>query len=189
MLDLEYIKANTLWVIKYESGYRRTVKGSEVDKYRNDEDIDDVDTVWWKGQPADLQEFWKAYEYANYHMDRHDLFFIDDFYREWSKNPNQFKADHRKVISTLRKELDNLLSMAKQQKLNICVVNYDKHAIGNHYFENWISALKLMEDDFDVVEVNIYGEDVDITIQCDDYDLYEHLSYLSNKAALESSFN
>lgn len=187
MLDLDYIKKNTLWIIKYENGRRITVNGSEIDNYTNNDQIDEVDTVHWKHQPAELQEFYKAYEYAYYTLDRHDLYLIEDFYREWSKNPNQFKVGHRKVISTLRKELD-FRYIASNEKINVLIVNYDKQTIGNHYLENWLDALKLIEDDFDIVESNVNGKDISIVIQCDDDELLEQLSYLSNKCAITNAF-
>ena len=186
MLDLDYIKANTLWVIKYSS-HRTTVKGSEISKYQNDEDVRDMDTVHWKHQPAELQEFWRAYEYAYYTLDRKDLFLVDDFYAEWIKNPSQFKAGHRNVISTLRKELD-FRYIASNEKINVLIVNYDKQTIGNHYLENWLDALKLIEDDFDIVESNVDGNNISIVIQCDDLELIDQLSYLGNKCAASNAF-
>lgn len=189
MLDLDYIKENTLWVIKYSSGHREVVKGSELDKYykNENEDIKDVDTLNWKGQPDDLKEFWKSYTHAIYYMDRRDLFYIDDFYNEWVKDPNQFKEDHLPVISYLSQELDNLRRLNEQSKLNIQIVNYDKHGIGNHYLAAWDYALKIIDKEFDVVACQIDGIDVKLTIQCDDEDLLDQLSILSNHAAFESS--
>lgn len=187
MLDLDYIKENTLWVIKLYPGGRVTCKGSALNEYlkTNENSIDEYDTVTWQGQPKELQEFWKAYEYANYYQNRHDLYYIDDFYKEWIKNPNQFTADHRRVISTLNKELENL---GNNDKLNVMITNYDKKGIGNHYLKNWLDTMKQMNEDFDVVEVNVGNDTIHIIVQIDDEELVEKLSYLSNKFACESIF-
>lgn len=189
MLDLDYIKDNTLWVIKYEEGYRTLVKGSELDKYRKDKDVSDYETACWENQPKELQEFWKDYSYTFYTLKRPDLYFVKDFYAEWSKDPNQFKPERRSIISKLREEFDKLRSLAEQKDLNIIVSNYDKRCMGNHYFNNWITALNQMDEDFDVVEVEQVGNNIYITIQCDDFELCQRLDYLSNKAALDSAFN
>lgn len=77
MLTLDYIKENTLWVIKFNCG--RTVGTRKVvDFYRDDEDVREIDIVCWESQPKELQDFYKA-------MEESSIFFIDDFYKEWSK--------------------------------------------------------------------------------------------------------
>ena len=190
MLSLEYIKDNTIWVIKHY-GYRHTIKGSELEEYlkKNSEDIRDHDVVTWKGQPKDLQEFWKAYENAYYTSNRTDLFYIDDFYKEWVKDPHQFDPEHRPVISTLNAELEKIEPIYRENnKVNVMVSNYNKRGVGNHYYDNWINALKQMEVDFDVIESNIDKTDCKIIIQSDDDELVDKLSYLSNKFAVERAW-
>lgn len=189
MLDLDYILENTKWVIRYTSGYRLVVNGKDRFKYYGLDEVKDIDTVYWENQPKELQEFWKDYSYAVYTLKRHDLYSVKDFYAEWSKDPNQFKPERRPVISKLREEFDKLRSLAEQKDLNIIVSNYDKRCMGNHYFNNWITALNQMDEDFDVVEVEQVGNDIYITVQCDDFELCQRLDYLSNKAALDSAFN
>ncbi len=185
MLDYQYIKDESLWVIKYESGYRKECKGSEVDAIlkRDYEEISDNDVVSWKFQPKELQEFWKAYEYSQYVLNKRELYDVDDFYKEWIKNPNQFKAEHRPVIGTLFEELSKW-----DKNADMCIVNYDgQFVVGNHHINNFLLALKQQGVDFDVVSIEEGQYYPTMTIQDDDEEKLEMFSKLANRISLREA--
>lgn len=88
MLDYDYIIANTKMVVRFNNGRREVGTTEEVKKYYDREDVRDIDSVCWEGQPKELQEFYKAYNRANYTLGL-NLFFVEDFYKEWVKDPKQ----------------------------------------------------------------------------------------------------
>jgi len=56
MLDLDYIKENTIWVVKFNVG-RTTCTDKDLHKYEDNEEVRDIDIYCWEGQPKELQEF------------------------------------------------------------------------------------------------------------------------------------
>ena len=166
MLDLETIKKNTLWVARMVSGVRFTGTYDEIKKYEHRDDCKDVDILASGGQPKELQEFYKAYEYATFYMNRHDLFLIDDFYKEWSKNPNQFRPEMRPVIGKLSDVFERQSGDPKE--INVLIKNYDKKCIGNHLLSSWIKTLKILETDYDIVEVTEDYDNITIIVQTDE---------------------
>lgn len=166
MLDLEYIKKNTLWVARMITGARYTGTYDEIKKYESCDDCKDVDILASKGQPKELQKFYESYEYATFYMNRSDLFSIDDFYREWSKNPNQFSPEMRPVIGKLSSVFDGFSGYPSN--VNILITNYDKKTVGNHYLSSWTKALQIIDADYDVVEINEEDKkNIKIVIQTD----------------------
>ena len=192
MISYEYIRDNTNWVIRLV-GHRVTCTGADLEdtlKGYASEEIRDYDIATWQGQLKDLQEFYKAYEYVNYVLNEKDVFYIEDFYKKWIKDPSKYNPEHRPIISTLRKELEALELLVKQNpKLNIKVINYDKHPLGNHWYHNWKSAIELIDYDFDVVEIKIDTNDVEIIIQEDKYELINEYDSLANSAAIRNMYN
>lgn len=180
MLDLDFIKDNTIWVIKYTS-HRETGKYKELKSKLNNPEIKDFDIVAWHGQPKELQDFYKTYEYAIYKLNRTDLTNIDVFYEEWIKDPDQFKADHMPVIGQLYTALDVFDPCS-----DLIVENYDKHTIGNHKVGNFVEALQQLDCDFNVVKVcdDLYGFN-GIIIQTDDQELIDKFSHVVNRIAIE----
>lgn len=178
MLDYDYIKNNTKWVVKLNS-HRVIVKADELSKYENRDDVIDIDILSWEGQPKELQSFYKAYYNALYNQNRDDLFIIKDFYKEWSKNPNQFNEDHQKVISTLSKELNKL-----EVTDDLIIENFDKQCIGNHHVGNYIEALHIIDSDYDVIQITEKHGYITIIIQEDDQDKIKQLSHESNALAI-----
>lgn len=177
MLDLEYIKENSIYVVKFDD-HRETGNYKEIkDKIK---DSRDYDYVHWKNQPKELQEFHKAHYYAVGSLGRTDLLDIDDFYTEWSKNPNQFIPGHRKIIGFLMSYLERLDTCS-----DCLILNYDKRTIGNHAVGNWIESVVLLDTDFDVVEYNESYKNNTIIVQIDDEDLLEKLKSVSNRKAME----
>lgn len=185
MLDLEYIKKTSLWVARFTTGARITGTYDEVKQYQSQDDCKDVDILSWKGQPKDLQEFYKAYEYATFYMNRGDLLYIDDFYKEWAKNPEQFKPGMRPVIDKLSAVFERLSSCSKNT--DILITNYDKRGIGNHTFDNWTKALSILDTDYDVVAIEEDTNPIKIVIQTDE-DSATEFSQKSNSVALEEAF-
>ena len=61
MLDLEYIKKNTLWVARMMSGARYTGTYDEIRKYESRDDCKDVDILASKGQLKELQKFFRKF--------------------------------------------------------------------------------------------------------------------------------
>ena len=178
MLDYEYIKQNTKWVVKFNAG-RITCSEKEIDAYKDRDDVRDIDIVSWQGQPKELQAFYKAYEHATYDLGRKDLFLIEDFYNVWKMDPNQFDEEHRPVISTLSKELENL-----DVRSDLVVENYDSQVIGNHKVGNFVEALDEIFMDYNVIQVTEkYGYPA-IIIQEDDQNKIELLQQKSNQVAL-----
>lgn len=186
MLDLEYIKKNTLWVARMTFGTRFTGTYDEIKKYENDEECKDIDILASKGQPKELQKFYESYEYATSRMNRSDLFSIDDFYREWSKNPNQFSPEMRPVIGKISSVFDGFSGYPSN--VNILITNYDKRTVGNHYLSSWTKALQIIDTDYDVVEVNEEDKkNIKIVIQTD-HDSAELFAQKSNSIALDKAF-
>ena len=186
MLTLDYINAETIWVLKLQ-GYRLTCKGSELAEKlkRYEDELRDHDVVIWQHQPKELQEFWHAYENANYIFNRRDLFYIDDFYKEWIKDPHQFDPQHRPVLpGKLRERLESL-----DPHSDMIIINYDKQTIGNHHVSNFIKALDFLGLDFDVVEVTDDLNYPTIIIQDDNMDNIKAFSMKANQLALEEAFN
>lgn len=185
MLTLDYINENTLWIAKFESGYRITDTYDKIKQYYSHDDIDEIDTVYWKGQPKELQDFYKAYEYAFYDLNRQDLYEIKDFYNEWIKNPEQFAPDHKPVIGKLSEYIESMDTCA-----DLMIPNYYGYeGAGNHHVGNFIEALKILDVDFDVIsfteELRDKGEiQYIITIQTDDLELLEKFSAKANSLAI-----
>lgn len=186
MLSWDYIKSETLWVVKWISGGRTVKRGADINLFvqNNANDIDEHDIITWKGQPKELQEFYKAYEYAIYVLNRKDLFFVKDFYDEWKENPDQFKEDHSQVISTLWAELEKL--DFGDGKLNVIVSNYDHQTAGNHYLKNWLDTKRVVDTDFDVIETRRRGDTLTIIIQTDDQEAFDKLDYTANRIAIRN---
>lgn len=186
MLTLDYINEHTLWVAKFESGYRTTGTYDEVKKYYSHDDIDEIDIVYWKHQPKELQEFYKAYEYAFYDLHRQDLYEIKDFYEEWSKNPKQFTPDYKPVIGKLSEYIESIDPCD-----DLSIPNYYGYeGAGNHHAGNFVEALKILDVDFDVID---FREEpgykpgtiqYTITIQTDDLELLEKFSAKANSLAI-----
>lgn len=181
MLSLEEIKEKTIWVAHLYGGTRFTGTYKELEHWKDSEDLDELDTVCAEGQPKELQPFWQAYEYANYKLQRHDLYIIDDFYAEWSKNPNQFVPELKLVIGNLR---DKLESISKEESnIDIIIVNYDETPIGNHKINCWIKTLNEMNTNFDIISIRDDFNAYRITIQETDKDKIEKLDIISNSLA------
>lgn len=183
MLTLEEIKEKTLWVARMCYGGRYVGTYDEVKDYLEDEDCKDLDIVCCDGQPKELQEFYRDYDYAVYKLHNHNLFNIDDFYEEWSKNPNQFKPIMRPVID----KLSNVLENREYKNIkNWRIENYDLNGIGNHYKDSYVKALKEMECDFDVVSITPSDDTIIIMIQSTDNELVEELTKLSNEYSIRN---
>lgn len=182
MLDLDFINDNTIWVVKFNS-HRITCQQKDLYKYENRDDVRDIDTACWEGQPKELQEFYKDYEYALYTLNRHDLFIIKDFYDEWIKNPVQFKPNSRPVINKLSIVLSELNPCD-----NVIINNYNSQTAGNHHVGNFIEALESLEIDFDVIEfIQSNGNKYDyntIIIQTDDSNTFKQFDYQANRNAM-----
>ena len=185
MLTLDYINENTLWVAKFESGYRTTGTYDEVKQYYKRDDIDEIDIVYWKHQPKELQEFYKAYEYAFSDLNRRDLYEIKDFYNEWIKNPKQFTPEHKSVIGKLSEYIESIDPCE-----DLMIPNYYGYeGAGNHHAGNFKEALQILDIDFDVVSFEERpgyrgGKEYVITIQTDDLELLEKFSAKANSLAI-----
>lgn len=176
MLSLDYIKRNTKWVAKLNSG-RIIGTYDEIKQYQKE--ARDFDILYSGGQPKELQEFYKAYEYVTFYMNRYDLYDIDTFYKEWSKNPELYQPKKQKVITTLSKVLENYL-----ENTNIVIINYDKVTLGNHYLNRWISAIEILDKDYDVINIEeINHNTITIRIQTDS-DSANELSWKANSMAI-----
>lgn len=179
MITLDYIEQNTLWVAKFESGYRQIGTYDEIKKYYEFEDIDDIDIVNWKGQPKDLQEFYKAYEYAFYDLNMTNLYEI--FYEEWSKNPKKFTPEYKPVIGKLSEFIDTLNPCD-----DLIISNYyGFEGAGNHHVGNFKEALQILDIDFDVIKFEENPpHDNQIYIQTDDLELLQKFSVKANSIAI-----
>lgn len=175
MLDYDYIMANTKMVVRFNNGRREVGTTKEVKKYCDRDDVRDIDSVCWEGQPKELQAFYKAYNRANYVLNL-NLFMVEDFYKEWIKNPKQFDAEYFPVIGKLSEKLAEM-----NDKDDVIIENYDGQAIGNHRVGNYKEALEDMYTDFDVIQIkNKYGYTT-IVIQDDDSNRIHELSSRSNQ--------
>lgn len=151
MLSLEEIKEQTVWVAHLYGGTRFTGTYKEVEYWKDSDDLDEFDIVCADGQPKELQPFYKAYEYANYHLGRHDLVLIDDFYAEWSKDPDKFTPQIQPVIGNLRDKLEIINS--ENNDASVLIMNYDENGIGNHSVQCWLKTLDELNENFDVIFV------------------------------------
>lgn len=183
VLPWEYIDKNTIWVAHFETGYRTTGTYDEVKQYYEHDDIDEIDTVVWEGQPKELQDFYKAYEYGFYDLNRHELYQLKDFYDEWSKDPNQFIPEHRPVVGRLSEILPGLNPTG-----DLIVSNYYGHGgAGNHRVGNFIEALNDMGVDFSVVQYDPPkdGRTAHVYIQTDNLDMLRQFSEEANSNAIK----
>lgn len=181
VLPWDYIDKNTIWVAHFETGYRTTGTYDEVKKYYEYDDIDEIDTVIWEGQPEELQPFYMAYEYGFYDLNRHELYQLKDFYDEWAKDPSQFIPDHRPVIGRLSEVLPGLNPTG-----DLIVSNYYGHGgAGNHRVGNFIEALNDMGIDFNVVQYDPPkdGRTAHVYIQTDNLDVLKQFSEEANSNA------
>lgn len=178
MLTLDYIEQNTLWVAKFRS-HRKIDTYDKLKPFLNDEELRDIDTVYWKEQPKELQEFYKAYEYALYDLRRHDLYKIKDFYEEWVKNPKQFTPEYKPVIGKLSEMIESLDPCD-----DLIISNYyGIEGAGNHHVGNFIETLQILGVDFDVVSFE-EGNPNKISIQTDDLELLREFSSKANSVAI-----
>lgn len=177
-LTLDYIEQHTLWVAKFNGGYRKVDTYDKLKPFLNNEELRDVDIVYWKEQPKELQEFYKAYEYALYDLKRYELFEIKDFYEEWIKNPKQFTPEHKPVIGKLSEMLESLNPCD-----DVLISNYNGRGAGNHHVGNFIEALQILNIDFDVVSFE-EGTPNEIDIQTDDIESLMAFSIKANSVAI-----
>ena len=177
-LSFEYINKNTLWVAKYESGYRRVGNYSEIKELYKDDDIDEIDIVSWRGQPDELKEFYKDYEYANYYKKR-NLYLIKDFYKEWIEDKSQFKPEVKPVIGKLSEIIREM-----DECDDLIINNYDEETAGNHHVGNFIEALETLNIDFDVTEI-IDGNYKRVITQTDDIETFGKFSNEANSNAIK----
>jgi hypothetical protein len=181
MLSLEEIKEQTIWVAHLYGGTRITGLYKDLEHWYDSDELDELDTVCAAGQPKELQPFWKAYEYAFYHLGRNDLYLVDDFYMEWSKNPEQFMPQMQPVIGNLRDELEII---AKENKnANVIINNYDENTLGNHTILCWMMSIKEFDDNFDVIFVGEQYDCILIKIQETDDDKVEQFDIIANNNA------
>lgn len=190
-LSLDYIKENSLFVLRYVSGYR--IKGTYEDlkDSASNEDVKDFDLACWEGQPKELQQFYKDHEYATYQMHRTDLFDVDKFYAEWVKDPKQFEPQQREVIGKLSDYIGEE-NATKRFKLSddLIINNYDGDTAGNHRVGNFMEALETFKDvaDFDVVEfIPSDGTDYSyhkIIVQTDNRDAFRVFDREANENAI-----
>ena len=179
--SFDYIEKNTVWVAKFEHGHRITGTYDEISKYKDCEDLDEIDTVSWKGQPDSLKQFYKDYEYAFYQMGRTDLYFTKDFYNEWVKDPSKFEPQKQPVIGKLSEEIKSLGECG-----NLIIQNYDFETAGNHHTGNFVEALTELEVDFDIISVSKRDADTTvIIIQTDDQSLFNKFGMLANEKAIK----
>ena len=182
VLDWDYIDANLVWVAHFESGYRVTGTHDEVKGYYSADDIDEIDTVTWRGQPKDLQGFCKAYTYGFYDLGRHDLYKLKDFYDEWSKDPSKFVPKQKPVIGKLSDVLSDL-----DPSSDLIVSNYYGYeGAGNHRVGNFIEALNDMGIDFNIIQFDPSkdGSTAHVYVQTDNLDALEDFSVEANKNAI-----
>ena len=184
-LDLNFIKTHTLWIAKYFDGHRDEIPADKVDKYTNNPDVKDVDTLCWEQQPESVRDFWRAYEYANYQMQRHDLFLVDDFYKEYIKDPKQFEPKKKGIACKL-----SSLMQALPDYFNLIITNYDGKVAGNHRVGNFKEALEYIEaytdnPDFDVIEFTKTSADTySAIVQTDDLEIFKRFTFAGNKIAI-----
>ena len=188
MLTLDYIKQNTLWYVEFEGRHFTSGTHDEIKKYYSREDVNEIEVCRWENQPKDLQDFYKAQEYAMYELNRHDLYELDKFYEEWSRDPEQFKPKHFPVIGKLSEYIESL-------KLtdDLLIRNYAYFTAGNHRVGNFMETLKILDVDFDVIkfeEGRSYDPDrrqFEITIQTDDEELFNEFDIKANEIAISHS--
>lgn len=185
MISYEEIRSQALWGIKFETGHRMSGTYEEIKPYISHPDADEHDILCWEAQPPHLQEFFKDYEYATWHQKRHDLYLLEDFYKEWSKDPQQFKPKQSDVIGKLSDLLKDY-----DVSSNLIVNNYDGKTAGNHHVGNFVEALEENNYEFDVVRLEISGKDTEwetpvIIVQTDDPIAFNTFGYTANKKAIE----
>ena len=148
-LDYDYIPSHTMWILKYNTGERQLGRISELSKYQFDKNVNEIDTAAWDGQPEELKQFYKDYEYANYYMGRHDLSSIKDFYDEWIKNPDAFRPEKKPIIGKLSEVLEGIGS-----DTNLTIYNYDLESTGKHKAHIFKAIANMTEVfDFDVIGI------------------------------------
>lgn len=175
------IEENSVWVIKFDSGYRATGTYDEIQKLaKNSPDVDEYDTVSWMRQPEELKPFYKAYEYALFRLNRTDLYLLKDFYDEWSKDPSKFEPAKREPIG----QLSDIIADFNECS-DLIINNYDGETAGNHHVGNFIDALEALNTDFDVVEmIREDGKTPRIIIQEEDYEKFHSFDVEANEQAI-----
>lgn len=192
MLSLEEIKSKSLMTVRLKDGAEIVGNKDTIDKYRTDEKVEYAKAT---RQPRELQPFWLAYEYAINTLDRKDLIEVDDFYAEWTTNPEAYDPDFRPIKCNLRMYF--LLYSAYPPNTNFKIKNYDGYSVGNHHRKNYEDALDTMGDqaNFNVIEWTDEGLDprlnavvVSITIQSKDLDAVKEFAMLANRFAADEVF-
>ena len=173
MLSLEEIKSKSLMTVRLKDGAEIVGNKDTIDKYRTDEKV----------------------EYAINTLDRKDLIEVDDFYAEWTTNPEAYDPDFRQIKCNLRMYF--LLYSAYPPNTNFKIKNYDGYSVGNHHRKNYEDALDAMGDqaNFNVIEWTDEGLDprlnavvVSITIQSKDLDAVKEFAMLANRFAADEVF-
>lgn len=191
MLTLEEIKAKTLYTGTLDTG--ATITGTEdvLKQYKVKTELVKADS-----QPVELRAFYLAYEYV--FKDKNRLlkdYTIEEFYREWSEDPDKFDPDNNISQFSLRTYF--MLYEGKAASTNYKLVNYDGYSIGNHTRKAYVQALDALGDDedFNYTEIIDEGRDIrmnthviKITIRCKDLDKVRRFAMLASRFEAEDVF-
>ena len=193
MISLDEIKTKTLWSANLNSGLMQIGTYDKVEQFKNDTKLVRVPAA---SQPLELQPFWLAYEYAFNTLNRRDLVEVDDFYKEWSNNPDEFDPDMRPTKSNLRTFL--LLYSSYPASTNLKIENYDGRFVGTHQLRDFTKALDTMGEkvNFNVIEWQDEGIDpqiksivIKVVIQCKKLDLVQEFATIANRVAADRVFD
>ena len=190
MISLEEIKAKTLWTGRLDTGAVITGTADVMVNYNVETEL-----VSAAGQPIEVRPFWLAYEYAIRTLERKDLVELEDFYEEWTNNPDAFDPDLRPTQMTLRTYF--LLYDHYPTSANFKIYNYDGYFVGSHHRKNFEDALDAMGDntDFNVIEFVDEGMnprnkaiEIKITIQSKKIDKVQEFAALANRFQADEVF-
>ena len=184
-LSFDELKAKTLYYIKFRST-DYTITGT-LDQLPNENvDVKDFGRLSWENQPAELQDYYRAYDYAVYELGREDLLNHPiAFYNEYVADPKKFEAKKRKSLGLLADFIVELNDFKKPLLLE----NYDGYFIGNTPAGNIYEAVLSLQINFVVIQF-YEGEDFShVMIQCDDKENVSALEYeIKRKELLHDKF-
>lgn len=191
MITLEEIKEKSLWSVNLEDGTLSVGTSDKIEKYAHTGNK--LSLLKASMQPTELQPFWLAYEYAINELKRDDLIEVDDFYRAWSKDPDEFDPEMKSRF-TLRSFF--LLHDHYPASTIVSIVSSNGLHLGSHSRTAFEKALNEIGSDTDFNVVNYYEETdynthtlkLKIVIKGNNNDKLQEFAALANRFDAEELF-
>lgn len=166
MIPLDEVLQKTKYVIVFHNNYRMSGTYAQL-KHHSSDEVKKFYRDDWENQPDELKDFYKAFDYAIYELNRQDLIEIKNFYEAYVKNPTEFipkKVDNSVLLHAY------LTSGDIQLTNDVMIENYDGLYVGSAKAGCIMEALEKLDINFEISRINKAADCVFIIIQSDNMD-------------------